>query len=193
MTNDITDTKLIALISEGNELAFKELYDRYVEKMFLYAVNVLNDKEICEDLVQNIFISIWTKREENEIDNVSGYLFRALKFQIFKYLRDRKLSLQDVTRMNLVDVSMGVDSAMEYDELEAVINGLIDQLPDRCKQIFILSRLKNKSNKEIAAELVFLFRLIKNQISKALGILRAHLKKEEFLYSNFLPIISLLF
>lgn len=130
MTNDITDTKLIALISEGNELAFKELYDRYVEKMFLYAVNVLNDKEICEDLVQNIFISIWTKREENEIDNVSGYLFRALKFQIFKYLRDRKLSLQDVTRMNLVDVSMGVDSAMEYDELEAVINGLIDQLPD---------------------------------------------------------------
>lgn len=49
MTNDITDTKLIALISEGNELAFKELYDWYVEKMFLYAVNVLNDKEICED------------------------------------------------------------------------------------------------------------------------------------------------
>lgn len=129
----------------------------------------------------------------DEIDNVSGYLFRALKFQIFKYLRDRKLSLQDVTRMNLVDVSMGVDSAMEYDELEAVINGLIDQLPDRCKQIFILSRLKNKSNKEIAAELDISIQAVKNQISKALGILRAHLKKEEFLYSNFLPLFHCYF
>lgn len=74
---------------------------------------------------------------------------------------------------------------MEYDELEAVINGLIAQLPDRCKQIFILSRLKNKSNKEIAAELDISIQAVKNQISKALGILRAHLKKEEFLLQQF--------
>lgn len=101
--------------------------------MLVYALQILKEKEVCEDIIQNIFIDFWSKRETNSVENIEGYLFRAVKFQIFKYFRDIKFSDEDLTRLNLVEVSVSASKTLEYQDLELAIKNSVAQLPSRCK------------------------------------------------------------
>ena len=159
--------------------AFEEIYHKYASRMLTYALQILKEKEVCEDIVQNIFIDFWSKRETNTVENLEGYLFRAVKFQIFKYFRDTKFSNEDLTRLNLVEVSVSASKVLEYQDLELAIKNSVDQLPSRCKEIFELSRFEHKTNQEIADLLGVSLQAVKNQISKALSAIRTDLKKEE--------------
>lgn len=179
MLETLKNEELLDLMSRGNIHAFEEIYTRYASKMFLYAINILNNKEVCEDIIQNIYIDIWTKREGTVISNLSSYLFRAVKYQIFNHLRNQKISTQDLTRLNIIDASLNASKQIEYAELEETINTCVSRLPKRCQQIFVLSRHHNKSNKEIALELGISLQAVKNQISKALKFIRQNLQQEE--------------
>ena len=159
--------------------AFEEIYQKYASRMLTYALQILKEKEVCEDIIQNIFIDFWSKRETNTVENLEGYLFRAVKFQIFKYFRDTKFSNEDLTRLNLVEVSVSASKVLEYQDLELAIKNSVDQLPSRCKEIFELSRFEHKTNQEIADLLGVSLQAVKNQISKALSAIRTDLKKEE--------------
>lgn len=161
--------------------AFEEIYNRYSSKMLIYALNILSKKEICEDLIQNIFIDFWSKRKQLQITNLEGYLFRAIKFQVFNHFRNQKFPNQDLTRLNIIDVSINASKKMEYDELEQTIQAYVTKLPKRCKLIFELSRYQHKSNKEIAAELDISMQAVKNQISKALIFIRQNLQREDLI------------
>lgn len=169
-------TKIITAIDVK---AFEEIYQKYASRMLTYALQILKEKEVCEDIVQNIFIDFWSKRETNTVENLEGYLFRAVKFQIFKYFRDTKFSNEDLTRLNLVEVSVSASKVLEYQDLELAIKNSVDQLPSRCKEIFELSRFEHKTNQEIADLLGVSLQAVKNQISKALSAIRTDLKKEE--------------
>ncbi|GAB5476090.1 MAG: RNA polymerase sigma-70 factor [Maribacter sp.] len=151
--------------------------------MLTYGLNVLKRHELVEDMVQNIFIDLWAKRKTTEIKNLKSYLFRAVKYQIFNHFRNNKLSQVDLTRLNIIDLSMNVGHDLEYSELEEIIAECVTKLPNRCQQIFILSRYQQKSNKEIAMALDISIQAVKNQISKAIGIIRYSLKSEELIYS----------
>lgn len=159
--------------------AFEEIYQKYASRMLTYALQILKEKEVCEDIIQNIFIDFWSKRETNTVENLEGYLFRAVKFQIFKYFRDTKFSDEDLTRLNLVEVSVSASKVLEYQDLELAIKNSVDQLPSRCKEIFELSRFEHKTSQEIADLLGVSLQAVKNQISKALSAIRTDLKKEE--------------
>lgn len=169
-------TKIITAIDVK---AFEEIYQKYASRMLTYALQILKEKEVCEDIIQNIFIDFWSKRETNTVENLEGYLFRAVKFQIFKYFRDTKFSDEDLTRLNLVEVSVSASKVLEYQDLELAIKNSVDQLPSRCKEIFELSRFEHKTNQEIADLLGVSLQAVKNQISKALSAIRTDLKKEE--------------
>ena len=159
--------------------AFEEIYQKYASRMLTYALQILKEKEVCEDIIQNIFIDFWSNRETNTVENLEGYLFRAVKFQIFKYFRDSKFSDEDLTRLNLVEVAVSASKILEYQDLELAIKNSVDQLPTRCKEIFELSRFEHKTNQEIADLLGVSLQAVKNQISKALSAIRTDLKKEE--------------
>lgn len=173
---------LLIKIAVDDIKAFEELYQRHASKMLVYALNIMNKKDVCEDLIQNIFIDFWSKRKTCTIDNLEAYLFRAVKFQVFNYFRNQKISNADLTRLNIVDVSINASKKMEYDDLESAIHKVVDQLPPRCKEIFELSRFEHKSNKEIAAALDVSIQAVKNQISKALIAIRTNLQNEELLF-----------
>ena len=172
-----TDSTKINTAIDGK--AFEEIYQKYASRMLTYALQILKEKEVCEDIIQNIFIDFWSKRETNTVENLEGYLFRAVKFQIFKYFRDTKFSNEDLTRLNLVEVSVSASKVLEYQDLELAIKNSVDQLPSRCKEIFELSRFEHKTNQEIADLLGVSLQAVKNQISKALSAIRTDLKKEE--------------
>tara|TARA_R110002049_G_scaffold3795_5_gene27563 strand:- start:27304 stop:27894 length:591 start_codon:yes stop_codon:yes gene_type:complete len=174
------DCDLLEQITLGNSSAFKFLHDTYSSKMFLYAFNVIKNKEVCEDIIQNIFLDFWTKRNSVNIKNIKSYLFRSVKYQIFNYFRDQKISNEDIARLNIIDMSVNVSKKMEYHELEAAIHASVSTLPDRCRVIFELSRYQFKSNKEISEELQITVQGVKNQISKALIKIKKDLLKEEY-------------
>lgn len=174
-----TNAELLERIASDDIKAFEAIYQYQSGKMFSYAINILDDKAVCEDIVQNIFIDFWSKRKEHNIQNLEGYLFRAVKFQVFKYFRDHKFSNADLTRLNMVQVSVAASKTLEYSELEQAINDSVSKLPPRCKTIFELSRYQHKSNKEIAEALNISLQAVKNQVSKALTSIRENLKKDE--------------
>lgn len=179
MSKTQINTDLTKIYTAIDVKAFEEIYQKYASRMLTYALQILKEKEVCEDIIQNIFIDFWSKRETNTVENLEGYLFRAVKFQIFKYFRDNKFSDADLTRLNLVEVSVSASKILEYQDLELAIKNSVDQLPSRCKEIFELSRFEHKTNQEIADLLGISLQAVKNQISKALSAIRTDLKKEE--------------
>ena len=176
------DLMLLKGVEEDDNSSFRAIYDKYSRELFLYAINIINDKIICEDIIQEIFISLWSKRKEQKISSLRPYLFQAVKFQIFNHFRNNRFSKEDLTRLNIVDVSMNVSEKLEYSELDQIIRDYVAKLPQRCRQIFVLSRYQHKSNKEIAKELDISVQAVKNQISKALLFLRSNLPLEEAVF-----------
>ena len=191
MTEEHNDRELLEQLALGNELAFEKIYVNYSKDMFLYAMNVLKKKEVCEDIVQNVFITVWSKRKEVKIENLKPYLFQSVRYQIFNHLRNQKISNEDLTRVNIIDLSMNISQKLEFDELEELIKNQVKKLPTRCQEIFVLSRYQHKSNKEIAMELDISIQAVKNQISKALGAIRQNLSSEELVFYFLLFMFSI--
>lgn len=173
---------LLKRIKNNDITAFEEIYNKFSSRMLVYALNILNNKEVCEDLIQNIFIDFWSKRTQHEINNLDAYLFRAVKFQVFKHFRDNKFSDKYLTRLDFINVAVSSSTTLEYEELEKAIQYTVSKLPKRCKEIFELSRYEHKTHKEIAAILGISLQAVKNQVSKALSILKNNLEKEEYLF-----------
>ena len=171
--------ELLDQMAQGNVMAFEEIYNRYSKNMFLYALNIFRKKEVCEDIIQNVFTHFWSHHKDVKIANLRAYLFQSVKFQVFKQMRNQRISDEDLTRLTIIDLSMNVSQQLEFAELEDLINDQVQKLPPKCQEIFILSRYHHKSNKEIASELGISIQAVKNQISKALSFLRQNLHSEE--------------
>jgi RNA polymerase sigma-70 factor (ECF subfamily) len=183
-TKECSDSELFEMIRLGNERAFDEIHSRYAHRMYLYALNVLNKAEVCEDIVQNIFVSLWVKKEVVNIKSLKSYLFKAVKYQIFNYYREHKISEIDLTRLTIVDISSSALEIMEFKELEQIIHQCINNLPKKCQHIFKLSRYEDKSHKEIAESLDISKQTVKNQISTALKKIKENLNNEGVVLGN---------
>jgi|AntAceMinimDraft_11_1070367.scaffolds.fasta_scaffold47928_1 RNA polymerase sigma-70 factor (ECF subfamily) len=179
MLQNINDAELLHMLATDNVLAFEEIYKRYSKNMFLYAMRIFKKKEVCEDIVQNVFTDFWAKRKKVKITNLKSYLFQSVKFQIFNHIRNQKMSNEDLSRLEIIDISANLSQKMEFDELQRLINNQISRLPERCKLIFMLSRFEHKSNKAIASDLGISIQAVKNQISKAIKQIRRNLSSEE--------------
>ncbi|MEM1321513.1 MAG: RNA polymerase sigma-70 factor [Bacteroidota bacterium] len=159
-------------LDKQSEEAFRLIYDRYWSKLYQYALNVLADPSVCEDIVQEVFVSLWQKSDRSEIDHLSSYLYQATKFQVFKHLRNGKISQRHLERITVLQTHNDTEEQLVAKELESEMIKLINRLPERCRQIFLLSRFEHRSNQEIALQLGLSVQTVKNQISKALIYLR---------------------
>lgn len=159
-------------------LNFKDAYLNNWDNLYIYAYNILQDKKVCEDIIQDIYLKLWRNREKlQEIDNLSGYLFQATRFQIYRRFRDKKVVLLDITSFNNLLHNNTTEEILNKCETETHINKCIEKLPLRCKEIFKLSRNENLAHKEIAKKLDISTQTVKNQISKALSQLRTNLEE----------------
>lgn len=175
MNESYTDLELWEMMGNDERIAFEALYSRHSKSMFIYAVNVFKKREICEDIIQDVFVDLWSKRKTTQIINIKSYLFQSVKFQIFKQMRNQKVANEDLARLNIIDISMDISRKVEFNELEAFIRQQVNKLSPKCQQVFVMSRYDNKSNKEIALELGVSEQAVKNQISKALKFIRHEL------------------
>ncbi|MGH2644910.1 MAG: RNA polymerase sigma factor [Chitinophagaceae bacterium] len=175
-----SDIMLIEEIRKGMVQAFDELYNRYWEKLYLTAYARLGNEEDAKDCVQELFYTIWEKRRDFTLqDNVSAYLFTALRNRIYNIYRYRQVHEKYIrfARDNQDEISIDTEQLMEQEELKAQIEKGIQTLPEKMQEIFRMSRGQGLSIEQVAQKLFLSPQTVKNQLSMALKRLRTKLGK----------------
>lgn len=171
---------MILLWQDNNEAAFTELYNRYVLKLLNIALHKTHSQDDAQELVQNTFLKFYQNKVAiNPESPVFSYLYVVLKNQIITYHRSN-LVRQKYQEYILATHSISnntVETDLETKELEKEIEQAINLLPQKCKEVFILSRKKHLSNKEIASTLNISENTVEQHMRKALGRLRVSLKQ----------------
>ena len=172
-----TNKLLLGEFKKGNQKAFRGLFDLFWEPMFLNARSIVSNADIAKDIVQNIWVDLWQKREHLEIRNFEPYIFRAVNNGCFKHLRDNKfntIQLEVIKSLQLTSKS-NAENQHDLEEAQVVIEKSLNQLTPRCQQVFKLSRMEEVSNEEISLRLGISKRSVENQISHALKSIRYNL------------------
>lgn len=163
--------------------AFQHLFNTYYLSLTAYAYKIVNDHQEAEDIVQDVFMSLWIIKDRFDFDRaVKPYLLKAVYNRSVNYLKSRKPSIDittgdtDLMLLNEIASSDQEDSLL-LKETSEKIHDFIETLPTQCKKVFKLSRFSGLKNKEIASTLNISEKTVENHISKALRDLRIHLKK----------------
>lgn len=173
---NLTNLELLSLLKKGNENAFNEIYNRYWSILYTYAFRIYTEEKICEDIVQEVFIKLWERAETVTIDNIEGYLFKAIKYKIATYIRDLKFTSTHLEVLQNIPNSTSSEKNLEYEELEKHLLFEIDKLTPKCKKVFILSRFEQLTNTEISQKLNISVRTVEKHISDALKKLKVNVK-----------------
>jgi len=173
-----SDVELLALLKEDDQVAFTEIYNRYWDKLFTVARYRLDDELEAEEVVQNIFLSLWKRRNNLELTHsLSTYLSVAVKYQIITKLA--LLRRKEEHRNLLMNTQEeGVETTEQWlseKELKLQIEACINKLPKKCRIIFQMSRDQGKTNAQIAEELQIAEKTVEGHMTKALHTLRGSL------------------
>jgi len=172
------DEQLFALLKSGDQSAFEQLYARYWKKFFTLAYHKLQSRQDAEDIVHDIFASIWMRRAELEVQSPEAYLAVAVKYRILTHL-DKAINQNTIS---VTDESLTVagfnqpDEKIEARMLAELLQQKLQLLPEKCRIVFEQSRVEGKSNPEIAKELNISRKTVEKHISTALRQLRLSLK-----------------
>lgn len=174
---DTDEADVLKLIKAGDYVAFNELYERHWSALYGSAYNVLRNKDACMDIVQEIYIWFWEHREFWQLSSAKGYLLTAVKFKVANHIRNNKARSSFFDRLAEVqkDLADDVNAEMEATELRKFVQGFINELPEKCREVFHLSRIEQLSNKEVAEKLGISEKTVENQITTAIRKLRARL------------------
>jgi RNA polymerase sigma-70 factor (family 1) len=174
---NLPDSQLIDQLRSGDQNAFTAIYDRHCAALYRTALRILQDHELAKDVVQEAFISLFEKANENTIRNLQAYLYQVVKYQCFMQLRSGKISDKHLSQINTIIASNEVEEELHAKELQLVLDESIAALPEKCREVFYLSRFESLSNKKIAERLNISHKTVENQITKALKILHVSLDK----------------
>lgn len=176
----VTDFALWDAIRQDDEHAFAALFERYWSRLFKLAFAQVPDREVCAEIVHDIFLGLWQKRHELEIAAFLPYLTAATRYQVYHHRRTaRVIPLQYAEQCETLTTATSRnhgEEALVDGELERSLAAYLGQLPARCREIFLLSRNQQLSNHEIADRLGISKRVVENQITAALRHLRLSLK-----------------
>ena len=163
----------------GNKKAFDWIYDQYNEFLYNFVFGFLKNKEESEEVVQEVFIKIWTTRTQlNPEKSIKSFIFTLAKNMVFNKLK--KMEVEEKHRNSLKNTSLNIANDIEeninFEELTAVYHNAINNLPTKRREIYLLNREEELSYKEIAMMLHISVNTVKDQISKALKEIRRIVK-----------------
>lgn len=169
-----TDQELIALLREGDHMAFSEIFDRYNKLLYSHAYNKLRKTDEARDIVQDIFVKLWEKHEEVGDANLSGYLFTMVRNRILNLISHHKIvsNYSEYLQKYVPGENGSTDHLIREKQMSGIIEAEIAALPPRMREIFELSRRQHLSNKEIARQLQLSEHTVADQIKKSLRTLR---------------------
>lgn len=173
-----TDQKLTTLLKEGDPIAFTEIYNRHKRELLVYAVKLVKDEELAGDLVQDVLISLWDRRETVILKGaIVAYLFTALRYKFFDWIDKQKVRSDYVASFqSFIDEGEWItDNQIAEKELMAFIEEQITKLPEKMRKVLLMSHKENLSYKEIAERLNITEKTAHNQANNALKLLKIKL------------------
>lgn len=175
MYTKLNDIALTELLKKGDSIAFSTIYSRYKGLLYVYACKIVRDFDLAEDLVQEVFMSIWDKRATIDFrTSISSYLYSAVRYRFFDFIDKQKVKSDYVQSFQLF-LDKGeflTDNYIAEKELAELIEIEIARLPHKMREIFELSRKLNLKNTQIAEQLGISEKTVRNQLSLAIKILR---------------------
>lgn len=173
---------LVDLLVKSDEQAFMVLYERYWQKIFTIAHNRLNNTAEAEDVVHDVFASLWANRMTQQIEHVENYIAVSAKYIVLAKIRSklRERQYQESAGKAMV-VEMPVEAALHYKRILMVVKTEVEKLPEKCRIIFKYSRNEGMSVKQIAQVMDISPKTVENQLNKALKHLRTAVR-------TFLPV-----
>lgn len=179
----MTDNELLQRIQQESQEAFTELHHRYHLLLFAYAFKLTGDEQAAKDLVQEIFISLWNKRKSIYVSvSVRAYLYSAVRYKFLKLVAHNKIRADYAVhfRKFMQTAEVYADDKLLFKELITEVERLADTLPGKMGEVFLMSKVENYSNEEIAEILQLSQKTIKNMLSEAKTIIRAKRKAPYF-------------
>jgi RNA polymerase sigma-70 factor (ECF subfamily) len=187
MTQYLDDKLIIKNLKEGNVLSFDSIFKKYHKKVYYFAISYLKSKEEAEDVVQEVFMNLWKCRDQiNEYYVFSKYLFKITYNATCKKFRkqasDKKQMEEALQNILIEDNSTNLE--IEYNNLLETANMLIDKLPSRQRDIFLLSINEQLTNEQIAQQLNISKKTVENYLTMAKASLR-----KSFFDGRILPLL----
>ncbi len=179
-------------LNAGEGDALELLFHRYYNDLCRYLIIFLKDENVAKNIVQDIFVYIWENHESIDFKkSLESYLYQACRFNALIYIRNqsRHDKCHENIRLSSTEESSDSSSEMEVKELNKIINEAIELLPDRCRQIFNLSRSRGLSYQEIATQLGISISAVDNQVNIAIKKIKRHIG---LYYTNVFVACSLL-
>ncbi|MBK5722189.1 RNA polymerase sigma-70 factor [Dysgonomonas sp. Marseille-P4677] len=188
-TGDFTDeTVLLDELKKGSNDALEFLFKAYYPRLQGYASRFISDKEAVKDIIQECFIKLWEKHESLQVISIQSLLFAMVRNSCLNYLKHCSIvnqyqieylaNIGGQERLYHADFFCDSDSPLLYEELQREINYVIEQMPERRKEVFLMSRFEGLKNKEIAEKLHISTTAVEKHISKSLQSFEDHFKNK---------------
>jgi len=180
----IEEETLIQRFISGDQTAYELLFRFYYPGLVTFVTQIISDRDEAEEIVQDFFVNVWTGRNSiQKSTSLKSYFFVSVKNRAFNYLKKEQIREKTLGKLKelvekdfLFQPDLFVESGLQQQ-----IASAMEKLPDRTREVFMLSRFKGISNDEIAIQLELSKRTVETQISNALKILRNELKEYKFL------------
>jgi len=173
-----TDEVLIAQIKGGDDSAFSKIYERYWEELFIIAAKVLRSKEEAADVVQDVFLSLWNRKNEITItSSLAAYLKTSVRYKAIHYIeknvtRRDYLALLTDTAVHLVT---NPEMQLHLKQMQAIINETVENMPAKMKEVYTLSRKEHLNHRQIAEQLGISTETVKKHVQHALQLIKTAL------------------
>jgi RNA polymerase sigma-70 factor (family 1) len=172
---ELQDIQLMHLLIEGDHAAYTEIYNRYYYLMFVFAYKKLRDEDLSKDFVQELFATLWHKRENlSETGKLCSYLYISIRSRILDFFAHQKVEHKYFAFLKDYQISTSeqTDHLVREKQLQRYIEKEIEMLPKKMRHIFQLSRMEYLTHREIAQRLDTTEHNISKQIANALKIFR---------------------
>ncbi len=179
--------ELFDQVKTGDQKAFELFFSIYFARLNDFAKNVVKDDAISQDIVQEVFVKVWENSAQIESLNLEAFLFRLVRNRCIDYIKHLKVVNN---RMQEIHISSKYEELYRIDfignepyvlieqELQTKIEKIIQSLPERCREVFILSRINGLKNKEIAEKLSINIKNVERHLNRALKTFRENFSEE---------------
>ena len=171
-----SDKHTFEQINNDDENAFKFLFEKYYIPLCRYVYTFTKDNEESEEITQEVFINIWNNRKKISITtSVSSYLYSSVRNHAINSLKKNSRyntqSLENITELEIANEEPELDE-FQFIQMEKKCSEALESLPDRCREVFLLSRIDNLKYKEIAEQLNISIKTVESQMSIAIKKLK---------------------
>lgn len=174
LEQNLTNEEFYHFWEQDGEKAIEWLFRNYYSYLCKVVFKIIPDSNLVEDLVQEVFFEVWKKKNQIQFNtSIKAYLRRSAVNRSLNYIRDQRIKFEQEDKVPFLESKeVGIVQKIEAEDLKIIIDKCIDELPERCRIVFVLSRFEDMSYKEIAEELDISPKTVENQVSKALKYLR---------------------